>query len=149
MFRHVIRSATTNSTRRCYATKSKTTNLTTKPLVPISETTLSDGSIFVTREAPVPSQVQATIAPPIRQQRPSGEKLSTAQIEEMRQLRQQDPSTWTRKKLAEKFGCSELFVSISAPTVKRAVKVEMEPTTEAGYRKQLIRKNRQRRRELW
>ncbi|KAI9271899.1 mitochondrial ribosomal protein subunit L20-domain-containing protein [Phascolomyces articulosus] len=147
MFRQVIRNTTT---RRCYATKSKTTNLTTKPRVPFTETALSDGSIFVTREAPVSAQVQATTAPPLRSQpKRVTTKLTQEQIQEMRSLRQSDPTTWTRKKLADKFGCSELFVSISAPTVKRAVKVEVPPTSDAGYRKQLIRKNRERRRELW
>ncbi|KAI9489543.1 mitochondrial ribosomal protein subunit L20-domain-containing protein [Zychaea mexicana] len=147
MFRHAIRNAAAGTARRSYATKSKTTNLTTTPRVPITETALSDGSIFVTRESPVAPKVQAT-APPLRANA-NKPQLTAEQINEMRQLRQQDPATWTRKKLADKFGCSELFVSISAPTVKRAVKVELEASSKAGYRRQLIRKNRERRRELW
>lgn len=132
------------ATVRTYATKSKTTNLTTTPRVPITETTLSDGSIFVTREPPVSVNVQAT-APPLREPYEKKYHLTDAQIAEMRELRKQDPQTWTRKKLAEKFNCSELFVSIAAPTVKRAFRIE----PQGGYRKQLIKKNRQRRRELW
>ncbi|KAI8140797.1 mitochondrial ribosomal protein subunit L20-domain-containing protein [Fennellomyces sp. T-0311] len=148
MLRLAIRGSAAGTARRSYATKSKTTNLTSKPRVPFTETTLSDGSIFVTREAPVAPEVQAT-APLLRQPAAKKAKLSPEQIEEMKQLRQQDPSTWSRKKLADKFGCSELFVSIAAPTVKRAVKVELEASNEAGYRRQLIRKNREKRRELW
>lgn len=152
-----IRRASVAIARRTYASKTKTpkpkvSNVNTKARVPVKEMTLDDGSIFVVRESPVAPKVQAT-APPLRQPYEKKYNLSDAQIAEMRQLRQQDPSTWTRKKLADKFGCSELFVSIAAPTAKRAAQQQPEAAaaaaTEEGYRRQLIKKNRERRRELW
>lgn len=41
--------------------------------------------------------------------------LTAADIKEMKQLRQEDPETWTVNKLAEKFGCSVIFVKMAAP----------------------------------
>ncbi|KAI7886416.1 hypothetical protein K492DRAFT_177211 [Lichtheimia hyalospora FSU 10163] len=150
-----IRRASVAIARRSYASKTKTpkpkvSNVNTKARVPVKEMTLDDGSIFVVRESPVATEVQAT-APPLRQPYEKKYNLSDAQMAEMRQLRQQDPNTWTRKKLADKFGCSELFVSIAAPTAKRAVQhpEATSAATEEGYRRQLIKKNRERRRELW
>ncbi|CDS09249.1 hypothetical protein LRAMOSA10609 [Lichtheimia ramosa] len=152
-----IRRASVTIARRTYASKTKTpkpkvSNVNTKARVPVKEMTLDDGSIFVVRESPVPTKVQAT-APPLRQPYEKKYNLSDAQIAEMRQLRQQDPTTWTRKKLADKFGCSELFVSIAAPTTKHATleasSSSAAAATEEGYRRQLIKRNRERRRALW
>ncbi|CEI67297.1 hypothetical protein FVEN_g5799 [Fusarium venenatum] len=41
--------------------------------------------------------------------------LTAADIKEMKQLRQEDPETWSVNKLAEKFGCSVIFVKMAAP----------------------------------
>ncbi|KAI9031858.1 mitochondrial ribosomal protein subunit L20-domain-containing protein [Phycomyces nitens] len=133
---------------RAYATKSKTTNLKMTSRLPIQESHLADGSVFVTRQPPVSPAVQST-APVLKKSVTESKVLSESEKEEMRQLRTQDPERWTRKRLAEKFGCSELFVGINAPTTKRTVSVEEEPTKEYGYRRQLIRKNREKRKELW
>ncbi|KAL0084633.1 mitochondrial ribosomal protein subunit L20-domain-containing protein [Phycomyces blakesleeanus] len=134
---------------RTYATKSKTTNLKMTSRLPIQECQLADGSLFVTRQPPVSPAVQST-APVLKKAATETKVLSESEKEEMRQLRAQDPARWTRKRLAEKFGCSEIFVGINAPTtVKRAVAAEQEPTKEYGYRRQLIKKNRERRKELW
>ena len=47
--------------------------------------------------------------------------LTPKEIEEIRSLRTQDPWTWTRKKLAEKFECSQFFVGMvaEAPVAKK------------------------------
>lgn len=144
---------TNTTTSRClvharqYATKSKTTNLKFKTAVPTTETTLADGSIFIAREAPVPVSIQAKAAPltaPYEKQY----NLTEQQMEEMRQLRREDPQTWTRKKLAEKFNCSQLFVAISAPLPPSAQSNETVASKD-GYRRKLIKENRQKRRELW
>ncbi|KAI8980262.1 mitochondrial ribosomal protein subunit L20-domain-containing protein [Pilobolus umbonatus] len=130
---------------RTYATKSKTTNLKWKPSVPVEQSTLPDGAIFISRKPVVAPEVQAVAAPPIH--KPIITKtLTEAEIQEMRQLRNSDPVKWTRSRLAEKFGCSQLFVGISAP-LKEAPVVE-EPIYQ-GYRRQLITKQRQKRKELW
>lgn len=129
---------------RTYATKSKTTNLKFKPSVPIQETKLSDGTLFIERQPVVAPNVQAKVAPSLHKPAVT-KKLSDAEINEMRQLRDSDPSTWTRSKLAKKFGCSELFVSIAAPT-KQTVE---QAAPQHGYRRQLITEQRQKRRALW
>ncbi|KAF4968877.1 hypothetical protein FZEAL_10333 [Fusarium zealandicum] len=41
--------------------------------------------------------------------------LTAADIQEMKRLRTEDPSTWSVNKLAEKFGCSTVFVKMAAP----------------------------------
>ncbi|KAI8335342.1 mitochondrial ribosomal protein subunit L20-domain-containing protein [Chlamydoabsidia padenii] len=143
MFSHCLRQV------RGYATKSKTTNMKMTARVPLERTSLSDGTVFVTRQPPVPLQVQAT-APAIHRPHERKTNLSEKEINEIRQLRQQDPTTWTRKKLADKFDCSPLFISMVAPSPD--AKQPTPPATmssEKGYRRQLITKNRQRRRELW
>ncbi|KAI8379436.1 mitochondrial ribosomal protein subunit L20-domain-containing protein [Radiomyces spectabilis] len=138
------------SSVRTYATKSKTTNLKMTARVPVVEESLKDGSVFITRQPPVQPQVQAT-APPLRAPYEKQRHLTEDQIAEMRRLRNQDPAKWTRKALAKKFNCSDLFVSIVAPTTKRSTNAAavVDTSSEQGYRRQLIAKNRQRRRELW
>ncbi|KAF5023016.1 hypothetical protein F66182_4935 [Fusarium sp. NRRL 66182] len=41
--------------------------------------------------------------------------LTAADIQEMKRLRSEDPVTWSVNKLAEKFGCSTVFVKMAAP----------------------------------
>ncbi|KAG2230807.1 mitochondrial ribosomal protein subunit L20-domain-containing protein [Thamnidium elegans] len=130
---------------RTYATKSKTTNLKWKPSVPVQQTTLSDGTIFIARQPVVEPSVQANVAPLIHKPTVT-KKLSEAEIKELRQLRESDPTTWTRSKLAKKFGCSELFVSIAAPKSTTTV---VENEVSHGYRRKLITQERQKRKALW
>lgn len=41
--------------------------------------------------------------------------LTATDIQEMKKLRAEDPVTWSVNKLAEKFGCSTVFVKMAAP----------------------------------
>ncbi|KAM5352662.1 hypothetical protein ACJ41O_005384 [Fusarium nematophilum] len=41
--------------------------------------------------------------------------LTAADIQEMKRLRAEDPVTWSVNNLAEKFGCSTVFVKMAAP----------------------------------
>ncbi|KAI7862871.1 mitochondrial ribosomal protein subunit L20-domain-containing protein [Spinellus fusiger] len=133
---------------RTYATKSKTINLKMKPHVPIQEETLADGSLFLTRQPPVTPQVQSTA--PALKPRVEQPMLPESALDEMRQLRNSDPIHWTRKRLAEKFGCSELFVGMTAPTTKVIGQQQhQEPKGKDGYRKLLIKQNREKRKALW
>lgn len=131
---------------RTYATKSKTTNLKMKASVPLEQTPLADGSLFIARQPIVAPNVQAQVAPALHKSKAVTKKLSEAEITEMRQLRESDPSTWTRSKLAKKFGCSELFVGIAAPST---TKQPVEQVVQHGYRRKLITEQRQKRRALW
>ncbi|ORX62376.1 hypothetical protein DM01DRAFT_1331804 [Hesseltinella vesiculosa] len=133
---------------RNYATKSKAPNRKMTAQVPVEKVILPDGSKFITRRAPVSDSQQQAVGPVLHPRQPQT-KLTDEQINSIRSLRQQDPETWTRKKLADKFNCSPLFISMIAPTPSRAATPSALQSTAAGYRRQLITKNRQRRKELW
>jgi hypothetical protein len=129
---------------RTYATKSKTTNLKYKFSVPVEQTTLSDGSVMFARQPVVAPHVQATSTPLLKQS-VTKSTLTESQISEIRQLRQSDPEQWTRSKLAKKFNCSELFVGMVAPTGVKNV----QQMASQGYRRRLIKQERQMRKALW
>ncbi|KAG1148583.1 hypothetical protein G6F37_002522 [Rhizopus arrhizus] len=131
---------------RTYATKSKTTNLKYKPSVPVQQTSFSDGTLFIERQPVISPERQATAAPLIRQPKQYS-TLAEKEINEIRQLRESDPTTWTRSKLAKKFGCSELYIGMVAPLKNNTV--QSEQVLDHGYRRQLIKENRQKRKALW
>lgn len=87
--------------------------------------------------------------------RPQYEKkyhLTQEQIDEIRRLRKEDPRKWTRVKLAEKFECSQFFVSlcVSAPEIKKEQDVQLEQIkSKWGRRKTEARQARQERKKLW
>ncbi|CAM0138642.1 hypothetical protein VKS41_008372 [Umbelopsis sp. WA50703] len=134
---------------RHYATKSKTTNVTSKARVPTEEQILPDGSIFITR-LPL-STPETSKAAPLLHKAPQDatKRLGAAEVEELRQLRAQDPSKWTRKALAQRYGCSEFFVSIAAGKKQPPTHKAEQVLSDAGYRKKIISDNRVKRRALW
>lgn len=78
--------------------------------------------------------------------------LTTDEITEMQKLRSEDPVKWNRKALAEKFGCSQFFVSMATKAPKghlkemdRRLSVIKSLWTETRTR---TRRDRVRRREL-
>lgn len=86
-------------------------------------------------------------------QGPKKYHLTPHDVEEIRRLRTQDPYTWTRKKLAEKFDCSQFFVGMvaEAPPEKKEMEFAKEEAAKArwGKRRRYAREDRQKRRELW
>jgi hypothetical protein len=87
--------------------------------------------------------------------RPRQEKkyhLTPAQVAEIRKLRAEDPKLWTRVRLAEKFECSQFFVSLccSSPEVKEQRDKELEEIKRKwGRKKTEAREDRQTRKALW
>lgn len=87
--------------------------------------------------------------------KPRAEKryhLGQEEIEEIRRLRMGDPSTWTRDKLAEKFGCSSFFVGVICPNHEAGKAHEKrieEVKNRWGPRKTDARRQRERRKALW
>lgn len=78
--------------------------------------------------------------------------LGPEEMEQIRQLRTADPDTWTRVKLAEKFGCSQFFVGmvVKAPEKARRVEAEHQGAREKwGRRRREAREERERRKGLW
>ena len=72
--------------------------------------------------------------------RPRQEKkyhLTPAQVAEIRKLRAEDPQVWTRVRLAEKFECSQFFVSLccSSPEIKEQRDKELEEIKRKWGRK--------------
>ncbi|CAO3673470.1 unnamed protein product [Rhizopus stolonifer] len=111
----------------------------------LQHTTLSDGALFIERQPVVSPARQATVAPLLRQPKQVNQ-LEEKEINEIRKLRESDPVNWTRSKLAKKFGCSELYVGIVAPLKETP---QTEQKVDHGYRRQLIKENRQKRKALW
>ncbi|KAF4343331.1 ribosomal 20 precursor mitochondrial [Fusarium beomiforme] len=78
--------------------------------------------------------------------------LSAEDIKEMKRLRQDDPVTWTVNKLAEKFGCSVVFVKMAAPAPKSYLEglKRKQERREArwGAIRTAARKDRERRTEM-
>jgi hypothetical protein len=73
-------------------------------------------------------------------------------MDQIRHLRLSDPDTWTRVKLAEKFGCSQFFVGMVVKAPEKAERVEQEhqgAREKWGRRRREAREERERRKELW
>ncbi|OJD31742.1 60s ribosomal protein [Diplodia corticola] len=78
--------------------------------------------------------------------------LTAADIEQIRQLRAQDPAHWTRERLAAKFECSQFFVGLVAPAPERAAQklAEIDEVKRGwGRTKREAREDRRRRKEAW
>jgi len=78
--------------------------------------------------------------------------VTQAQVEEIRRLRAENPKQWTRVKLAEKFQCSQYFVSLCccAPEIKEQRDRELaEIKSRWGRKKTEAREDRQTRKALW
>ncbi|KAK5120731.1 hypothetical protein LTR85_006089 [Meristemomyces frigidus] len=89
---------------------------------------------------------------PVRPQYQKKYHLTQEQVEEIRTLRAEDPRKWTRVRLAEKFECSQFFVSLccSAPEVKAEQDKALEEIKRKwGRRKTEARDARQERKKLW
>ncbi|KAF2477055.1 uncharacterized protein BDR25DRAFT_276744 [Lindgomyces ingoldianus] len=98
---------------------------------------------------PIPS---VSLPSPVRQPYNKKYHLTEEDIEEIRKLRTKNPNTWTRVKLAEKFGCSQFFVSmvVKAPEKAERVSAEHQQARERwGPRRRMAREDRARRKEMW
>lgn len=93
------------------------------------------------------------LPPPVRKTQEKKYHLLPKDIEEIRQLRTADPFTWTRKKLAEKFDCTQFFVGMvvgASKERKEQQKQILENVKQKwGRRKRYAREDRAKRRELW
>ncbi|ORY06466.1 hypothetical protein K493DRAFT_310579 [Basidiobolus meristosporus CBS 931.73] len=118
------------------------------------ETKLDDGSTFVSRIPKQPIVPKPEDLPPtLKPVQPKKYHLTEADKLNIQELRNANPTQWTRKRLAEKFDCSPLYISLVAPCPperKAILELEKEKKwSRMGYKRQQITINRQRRRELW
>lgn len=88
-------------------------------------------------------------------------QLTAEEIESLQALRRSDPAHWTRTRLAEKFGISPTAVSVlgwgrgsdaTAAASARRQQLEADQIKRQdkwGWKKQIAREERRRRREMW
>lgn len=89
---------------------------------------------------------------PVRPQHDKKYHLTQTEIDEIRRLRAEDSRKWTRAKLAEKFECSQFFVSLCccAPEQKERHDKELaEIKRRWGRMKTEAREERKARKTLW
>jgi hypothetical protein len=101
---------------------------------------------------PTTPETPPSLPPAVRPVYEKKYHLKEADIEEIRRLRAEDPRQWTRVRLAEKFECSQFFVSLccSAPQIKEQRQTELEKIKEKwGRTKTEAREDRQTRKQSW
>lgn len=100
----------------------------------------------------VPPRPSSALPPPVRTPYEKQYHLSESDVAEMRRLRRSDPDTWTRVKLAERFGCSQFFVGLVAKNEAKAERVAAEheaARAKWGVRRREAREDRVRRKVAW
>ncbi|KAG0347283.1 hypothetical protein BGZ54_004950, partial [Gamsiella multidivaricata] len=85
--------------------------------------------------------------------RPEFANLTPEQIAEMRALRLENPTKYTRSYLAKKYNVSDMFVKCYIPASKEVqvsrIKAQQRSFESKGWKAQEIVVQRQKRRELW
>ncbi|OCK75664.1 hypothetical protein K432DRAFT_361667 [Lepidopterella palustris CBS 459.81] len=139
----------TDPRRKLYSSalaSSTTTALSTRtPVISSTGTPLSAPSFL-------PKKPSAALPPPLQAPKEKKYHLTDAEISEIRALRFGDPDTWTRAKLAERFDCSQFFVSLVCKVPEKGKRVEkehQEARERWGGRRRMAREDRVRRREGW
>jgi hypothetical protein len=92
------------------------------------------------------------LPPPVRAPYEKKYHLSETEISEIRRLRTEDPYTWTRVKLAEKFECSQFFVGMvvkARDKAKEVAEMHEERKRKWGIIRRQAREDRARRKEQW
>jgi hypothetical protein len=100
----------------------------------------------------LPPRPTTSLPTPVREPYEKKYHLTDKEISEIRQLRTQDPYTWTRVKLAEKYGCSQFFVGMVVKAKGKAKEVEdkhAEMRKKWGTRRKEAREDRERRKVSW
>ncbi|OAK99604.1 hypothetical protein IQ06DRAFT_337071 [Phaeosphaeriaceae sp. SRC1lsM3a] len=100
----------------------------------------------------LPPRPRTALPEPVRAPYEKKYHLGEKEIREIRELRARDPDTWTRVRLAEKFGCSQFFVGLVAKSADKAERVQRgheEVRRRWGQRKREAREDRGRRKEMW
>lgn len=99
------------------------------------------------------AQPNKRLPPPIEKPEEKRYHLKEEEITEIHRLRKEDPFTWSRKKLAQKFNCSEFFVAMicEASPERKAQQQRALDEIKArwGNRRRHAREDRQKRRALW
>lgn len=137
----------------------------THPLAGSSALPTASFSFTPPSSATLPSLYDASeehTAPPLNPRTTSSPaQLTPAQIEELQRLRTQDPLHWTRKRLAERYGCSPYYVGIvgfGRDKLGRERRKELKGVLDEkeklefermGWNKRIIKEERRGRRAVW
>ncbi|KAF2729181.1 hypothetical protein EJ04DRAFT_476043 [Polyplosphaeria fusca] len=100
----------------------------------------------------LPPRPSNALPPAVRTPYDKKYHLTDVEIDDIRRLRLEDPEYWTRARLAEKFECSQFFVSLIVKAPEKAARVEGEHAkmrARWGERRTRARVDRARRKELW
>jgi Mitochondrial ribosomal protein subunit L20 len=94
------------------------------------------------------------LPPPVRRPYEKRYHVTEAQMEEMRQLRREDPMTWGVTALAKKFDCSRIFVSFVTEGLSEEKQKQQKMVTEViksrwGTKRRVAREDRALRKERW
>ncbi|CAI6333698.1 unnamed protein product [Periconia digitata] len=122
-----------------------------QPGTPLHTTNASPLSDYSTSSR-LPPRPSSALPEPLRTPYEKKYHLTEADFQEIRRLRNEDPDTWTRVKLAEKFGCSQFFVGMIAKNKEKAQRVSEAheiATSRWGTRRREAREDRVRRKALW
>lgn len=100
------------------------------------------------------SQPQQRLPPPVRKPYEKRYHLTQKDMDEMRQLRGEDPVTWSAAKLAKKFDCSSLFVGFVTEGLAKGKREQQQRVTEVvksrwGVKRRVAREDRAIRKERW
>ena len=106
---------------------------------------------------PSASSVVGELPPTFRKQHEEKPRVSDEDIARIRQLRREDPTTWTRGRLAREFNCTPWFVgkitSLKGPDRRKAQEAMEEEHAASrakwGERKSLTMDIRKKREEFW
>ncbi|PYH95206.1 hypothetical protein BO71DRAFT_210120 [Aspergillus ellipticus CBS 707.79] len=105
------------------------------------------------RTAPANSNNSEELPPVVRAPSEKKYHLTPSDIREIRRLRATDPMTWSRLKLAKRFECSPMFISLvceTSPQKKEIQKRVLEAVQSRwGSKRRMAREDRQLRREAW
>ncbi|KAF1958114.1 hypothetical protein CC80DRAFT_373204, partial [Byssothecium circinans] len=141
----------TASTQAAYRTSTGSIAQPGTPLYSRTSTSTS-ASTAAASSAHLPPRPSAALPAPVRAPYEKKYHLTDTDIREMQRLRREDPDTWTRVRLAEKFQCSQFFVGMVAKDGEKAGRVQREHEEARGRwgeRRRGARVDRGRRREGW
>nr|POE54360.1 54s ribosomal protein l20, mitochondrial [Quercus suber] len=96
--------------------------------------------------------ISASALPTVRPKHERKLHLTQTAVDEMRRLRAEDPRKWTRMALAEKFECSQFFVSLCCSAPQRKTEAQQalaEIKSRWGRRRTEARIQRTERKKMW
>lgn len=99
-----------------------------------------------------PQPVKASSLQPVRPVYEKKYHVQSAQIDEIRKLRAEDPVFWTRIRLADKFKCSQFFISLCCNSPEMAARHQRElelVKARWGRKRTEAREDRVERKKLW